>query len=129
MKRRLRDVPKDRLGYYGVQRQLMYLKDDGVAIPSWVWRTYWAFQPLRCRLGWHNWYSVAAGLCSACRCGKEAAHSTDVMHKYRWDRHARELASRLSESEFRAQVMEDAWKDSLQRWGEHLDAEHQENVA
>lgn len=77
-----------------------------------LWRIYWAFQPIRCRLGFHDWYSVAAGECSACLCGASEPYPVIIVHRWR-DREKRQLASIAGEAEYRAEVWYEAWQDAL----------------
>lgn len=109
MKKRsfMRDMDQEHLGYYGLHKHMVFLWDED-RLPRWVGRVYWWFQPLRCRLGWHNWYDTAAGLCSACTCGKEEPYPVQLVHKYRWNKTAMRLAARYEEERYRA--------DSFQEW-------------
>lgn len=101
---RLRAVPSDRLGYYGLRKRMLFWSEEHPAhpIPAWLWRAYWFFQPLRCRLNYHDWYGTAAGNCSACTCGASSWHSNRVMHVYRWRPWMRDLASTRDDAEHRA---------------------------
>lgn len=113
--RNLRAVPADRLGYYGLLKHMLYWEDEhpGREIPRWAWRFYWWLQPLRCLLNYHDWYDTAAGLCSACRCGASSVHSNRVMCVYRWRPWMRDLASALEDAEYRADVWQGSFLDSI----------------
>ena len=75
-----------------------------------VFRVYWALQPLRCRLGYHDWYSTAAGECSACVCGADESYPRVILW---WSRDPikRLLASRLMEAEYSRDVAWQAFSD------------------
>ena len=88
-------MPRRTLGYYGLRRWLMIR-----GCPDWLWRVYWWFQPLRCLFTFHDWYSTAAGLCSACRCGASGAWPTWIAHEYHFKPWFRQWAVRVEEAQF-----------------------------
>jgi hypothetical protein len=91
-------------GYYGLRRLLIIR-----GVPDPVWRVYWALQPVRCLFGWHDWYSTAAGECSACLCGASGAWPTWIAHEYRWTPWLRKWVVRVEEAENAARVWQDAY--------------------
>lgn len=82
-------------------------------LPDWLLRLYHVFQPLRCRLGYHDWYNTAAGACSACRCGADEPYPRTILWWSR-DPQKRRLASELEETEYRLQVVSETLSDVLE---------------
>lgn len=109
MKKRshIRDMPTEYSGYYGLHRWIVIWHQEGNPIAN-IGKLYWKFQPLRCLFGWHNWYDVAAGLCSACTCGASLPYPRHIIHKYRWNKTAMRLAAMYEEEKYRA--------NSFQEW-------------
>jgi hypothetical protein len=106
----LRDMPPSRSGYYGLQRWMLIR-----GVPDRAWRLYWALQPLRCLLGWHNWYDVLAGEASACRCGAFGPYPNRLMHQYRWTPWLRLWAARVRDAEYRATFWYEEWLDEIKK--------------
>jgi len=115
--KRLRDVAKEHRGYSGLWWRMRVWDDEHPKrrIPRWVNRIFWALQPIRCRFGFHNWYSTAAGLCSACECGQSRPYPTGIMHAYRFDAEKQRLATEARDFEYRADIWYDAYLELLQR--------------
>ena len=107
------EVAPDRRGYYGL-RLRMLLRDHHKPLPRWVWRVYWALQPVRCRLGFHDWYHTAAGMCCACTCGASSPYRRQITVEYRWRPWLKSWVARVEDAEFRAQFWQAEWERTLE---------------
>lgn len=82
----------------------------------WLWRQT---QPLRCIIGRHRWYGIAAGQLSRCaECGAEAPCPPGVA-RYTRDPEKRSLLAALENALYES----DVWRES---YTEHLDREGRE---
>ena len=122
----LRDLEPRKRGYYGLYYRMIVWdqEHDKHKIPTWLWIVYWKLQPIRCILTFHNWYSEAAGLCAACRCGASEAYSTQLMHEYRWRPNTRKLVRALEEAEYSRDVGWESYHDAVKSFVAHIDKYH-----